>query len=546
MTNLNQLLLGRFASMESDVVDNEEAQPVADAELGTDDLGNQLDSTTLPETAMAEADEHLDDVEDATADVEELNDTSESLESFLAAAQQVRKTGGWTQGEAGAIQLGLDAALKRIGASGEAMMPSLESFGRSRESSTASVENAITDGLKKIWEAIKRTINKVIVFIRKWYLKILDGASRLKKRAEAIRKKAENTTGSKKENKIRTGVISRLYTGNKEVVVNNVIGGIQTYAGYVSSLGDEKLTGAYLDGMNAGVDLIEAIKGYEAEPSSYDESKQVTADNPAYTAAENKLRRSQSNYQDKAYGRIQAGELPKAVKKDMQAWAAKLANQLKALEEIPKTITSIVTVSVAPQKPAIADVSKAKSPIKHATTDTGGWSQLEVERVDSLPGGKCLEVLKIKNMEITSAAELEALVKLSSHLNKVYIVSSADKAPEIDESKEIDTLDTGVVINVCDAVITFSEKVIDYKKGFEQYEKVDKDTLKKLDKISGKDLDKLNETPEIAKLMRGSARITSALISNMNASITSIISTGMATSSAALQYCVASLAQYKD
>ena len=62
MTNLNQLLLGRFASMESDVVDNEDAQPVADAELGTDDLGNQLDSTTLPETAMSEADEHLDDV----------------------------------------------------------------------------------------------------------------------------------------------------------------------------------------------------------------------------------------------------------------------------------------------------------------------------------------------------------------------------------------------------------------------------------------------------------------------------------------------------
>ena len=62
-------------------------------------------------------------------------------------------------------------------------MPAVESFSSSRErqNSTAAVENRVTEILKSIWEAIKNSVNKVIVFVRRWYLKIVDGASRLKK-----------------------------------------------------------------------------------------------------------------------------------------------------------------------------------------------------------------------------------------------------------------------------------------------------------------------------------------------------------------------------
>ena len=148
-------------------------------------------------------------------------------------------------------------------------------------------------------------------------------------------------------------------------------------------------------------------------------------------------------------------------------------------------------------------------------------------------------------MEITSAAELEALVKLSSHLNRVYIVSSADKAPEIDESKEIETLDIGVVINVCDAVITFSEKVIDYKKGFEQYERKTKELLSKADKIKGKE-NKDDDAKDAAAAARSLATGIGAAMRNMGTSITNVINYGMNLSRAALVYANSSLNQYKD
>ena len=531
MTNLNQLLLGRFASMESDVVDNEEAQPVADAELGTDDLGNQLDSTTLPETAMAEADEHLDDVEDATADVEELNDTSESLESFLAAAQQARKTGGWTQGEAGAIQLGLDAALKRIGVSGEAMMPSLESFGRSRESSTASVENAITDGLKKIWEAIKRTINKVVVFIRKWYLKILDGASRLKKRAEAIRKKAENTTGSAKENKVRSGVLSKLHDSSKGITLNEVSDSIKAVTAIVDELGSNKNHSGYKDFLTKTIDDIETIKAYADKPDDLE-------------STETKVKAGSENEHNMTAAQLaakQAGGRPTGAKKQKE-WDESIAKLKKALASYEETVT--VKTPAAKQK--MITVGNARSYLKNLK-DMESWADLKITAT-SICGGEQIELLVATGLSkaTTDAGELEKLIKLSSSIGKIYVVSQSDKAVEIDESKEVKTLETSQVISLCDDVINFAEKVIDYKKGFEQYEKADKDALKKLDKITGKDLDKVSDVPEIAKLIRGSARIASNVISNSKGSLTTLISTGMSISSAALQYSVVSLAQYKD
>ena len=203
--SLQQTLLGRFASLESDVP---AAGGVSNAlEIGqvVDEDGAQLDGENLVENDLIEAAEEADVVEEGADDVEELVETSEALESFLSAAQAASKQGGWTTQEAAAYDMGINIVMGRLGGNSRDVMPSLESFGSSREriNATASVENRITDTLKKIWEAIKRAVNKVIAFVRKWYLKIADGATRLKKRAEAIRKKAENTNGTAKEKKIR-------------------------------------------------------------------------------------------------------------------------------------------------------------------------------------------------------------------------------------------------------------------------------------------------------------------------------------------------------
>ena len=169
MASLDALLLGRFASLESDVP---AAGGFSDSlEVGqvVDEDGAQLDGENLVEGDLIAASDDADVIDEGSAETDELIETTEALESYLAAARRASKQGGWTTQEATAYHVGIDIAMKKLGADGSAIVPSLESFGSSREriNATASVENRLTEALRKIWEAIKRAVNKVYVFVKK-------------------------------------------------------------------------------------------------------------------------------------------------------------------------------------------------------------------------------------------------------------------------------------------------------------------------------------------------------------------------------------------
>ena len=533
MASLDALLLGRFASLESDVP---AAGGFSDSlEVGqvVDEDGSQLDGENLVEGDLIAASDDADVIDEGSAETDELIETTEALESYLAAARHASKQGGWTTQEATAYHVGIDIAMKKLGADGSAIVPSLESFGSSREriNATASVENRLTEALRKIWEAIKRAVNKVYVFVKKWYLKILDGASRLKKRAEAIRKKAENTTGSAKENKVRSGVLSKLHDSSKGITLSEVSDSIKAVTAIVDELGSNKNHSGYKDFLTKTIDDIETIKAYADKPDDHE-------------STETKVKAGSENEHNMTAAQLaakQAGGRPTGPRKQKE-WDESIAKLKTALASYEETVT--VKTPAAKQK--MITVGNARSYLKNLK-DMESWADLKITAT-TICGGEQIELLVATGLKkaTTDAGELEKLVKLSSSIGKIYVVSQSDKAVEIDESKEVKTLETSQVISLCDDVINFAEKVIDYKKGFEQYEKADKDALKKLDKITGKDLDKVSDAPEIAKLIRGAARITSNVISNGKGSITTLISTGMGISSAALQYSVVSLAQYKD
>ena len=108
-------LLGRFTSLESDMPEDD--LEIESPEEGTDETGAQLDGENIVEGDLVEAAEDEAEINEADDEAEELEDTSESLESFLMAAQLGKAQGGWTEGEALAYGLGLDATLKRLGGS---------------------------------------------------------------------------------------------------------------------------------------------------------------------------------------------------------------------------------------------------------------------------------------------------------------------------------------------------------------------------------------------------------------------------------------------
>jgi hypothetical protein len=266
-------LLGRYAATESDAsarTVGEEGERRVNVDVDED--GAQLDGETLPENDLMEASEESEVVDEADADVDELLDTSAALESFLVSASVARKQGGWTTQEAAAYGLGLDAVLGRIGAKASDAMPAVESFSSSRErqNSTAAVENRVTEILKTIWEAIKNSVNKVIVFVRRWYLKIVDGASRLKKRAEAIRKKAENTTGSKKESKIR-GPLAGLHINKAMPTAEMLKTKLGDVKGIIETTTKGKMASNYGDLLEGAVTTLEKLA--DGEDATLDFSK---------------------------------------------------------------------------------------------------------------------------------------------------------------------------------------------------------------------------------------------------------------------------------
>ena len=487
--SLDRVLIGRFSSLESDVPNDDlEIEP---PEEGVDETGAQLDGENIVEGDLIEAADDEAEIAEADGEAEELEDTSDSLESFLLAAQYGKSKGGWSEGEALAYGLGIDATLKRMGGSSSDVMPSLESFAgneRERIESTTSVENRIKDALVAIWEAVKRAVNKVVAFVRKWYVKIFDGASRLKKRAEAIRKKAENTTGTAKEKKIATSTLPQLHKSKS---------------------------------MPAATDLVAVIK------SLSETTKTLTSN------------RMESSYGDSIDGVVK-------VLTDISEGEGKLnqTDAANALNGIVKSPIFTVDLSIAKSKGSADEMSRI------SMTAASQNDISELFQSAELPGGKKIAHLKLTSPKGTvSEGQYGRNVASSARAGgKVVVVDYSKSKVEVDSTKQVAILEPSQVVAIADEVSDFCKAVIDYKLGFDTYSKKNSAALGKVDAIVRKSTGSSGDSAERERgeFVRGLAQALGSMVRNRGTSITNVISYGMNVSRNALVFSVQSLAQYKD
>lgn len=481
---LDNILLGRFASLESDVPPEDDLE-IESPEEGTDDTGAQLDGENIVEGDLVEAAEDAREVEDADDEAEDLEDTSDSLESFLIAAQIGKAKGGWTDGEALAYGLGIDVALKRIGSCSDSLMPSLESFSgsaRERLEATASVENKIKDALIAIWDAIKRAVNKVVAFVRKWYVKIFDGASRLRKRAEAIRKKAENTQGTPKEKKLATSTLVHLNIGKTMPEAKTIAEGIKTMNTVVGNLTSSRLDKNYQTSLETLVGIITELADGKGKGSL-----------------------------DGAISKI-------AKLKDSKIFEADLGIKLSAASSddakrfIPVGIDGLT-------------VQFHSSEVLPGNQRIGGYTYTMADQTDKRGAGRCF------------AAAMRSV-------NKIVTYDASNKKVEIDTTKEVKILEPNSVVHICNEVIDFCKTVVEYKLGFESYDKFNSSALSKIDSVVRK-AGNNDEDRDNAEYVRGVAQGFGSIIRNRGTGITNAINLGMTMSRNALVYSVQSLALYK-
>ena len=254
-------LLGRFQALESDVSDT-----TATDNIEVDSAGAPLDiSETAEETILDAAEVEAPVIEEAEGEVDELSQAHEALENWLDYVGEARQEGGLTKREAKGVFIGIGNTLAPLGVSCESMIgygvSSLEDFGGSlAQSNTISVENAIVNALQSVWQAIKNAISKLVTYVRDWYLKNWDGASRMKRKAEAIRDKANNTNGTAEKKKIPIPGMAQLHIGKAVPTSAQIISSLETARNVASNNLSARQANDYKDGLEKLVTNVENIK----------------------------------------------------------------------------------------------------------------------------------------------------------------------------------------------------------------------------------------------------------------------------------------------
>ncbi len=202
MRRMTRTSAGLVTAMEADA---------ATAEAKKDDVA--------PDRELEQAN---DEVKDSAAEGEaaedqkdEAEDTVEALESIYDALGVAAQNGGIDKYAAGALGIALNHMYARVGITATSM-PALESFGgtSTRIGATQIAMEDIKDQVAKIWRAIVEALKKAAEWVKTFFNKVFDGATKLKARAQSLEEKAQASHGKPKEAKFESSsLVSALFVG---------------------------------------------------------------------------------------------------------------------------------------------------------------------------------------------------------------------------------------------------------------------------------------------------------------------------------------------
>jgi hypothetical protein len=161
---------------------------------------------------VAEAQEEVEGDEEA---IDELEEAADGLGEVAETVEASMEDGGLSPQAARFMQLAVESYTGRLGVDAP-VVTSMESFGGTsgRLSATQVSLEGIKEFLKEIWAKVKSLIMSLRAKAKNLWLKLFDTSAKLAKRAEAIKKKAQSTTGSASEKKIEVN-LKPIHLGGK-------------------------------------------------------------------------------------------------------------------------------------------------------------------------------------------------------------------------------------------------------------------------------------------------------------------------------------------
>ena len=198
---LRKIKQARIGLGMEDDTNNPEVNTGAGGAGGSAPTGSTEPTPPVDETTAA-ADAAVDGVEEAGESVIEDSEVIAELDDAQAAMEEIYddmrislQNGGMNPDMARMAKRYADRTLARVGMSNP--IPSCEAFGGfgDRFVATSVSMEGVGDAIKNIWEKIKTWFNNMWKNIRTYWQKVWDASPKLKARAEALRKKADDLGG---------------------------------------------------------------------------------------------------------------------------------------------------------------------------------------------------------------------------------------------------------------------------------------------------------------------------------------------------------------
>lgn len=461
----------------------------------TPELGGDVEAvaeTAAVAEGAVEVADATDEVVEADQTVDELSEAHENLEEVSEALEEAAANGGISQESARFAHLAIKAACGRFYSPAIASaLPSVESFtgSSSRQRNTTIALESVGTMLRSFWDAIVRQIKKLWATVKNWYLKVLDAAPRLKKKAESLAKRAGDLTGAAAEKNIDIGVLRQLH-------VNGRAPDGSAAKAMLKDLGDTAAD--VLGGTTSGKydNLFDDFEKHLEDVSDIDDEKL------------------------KGYSKLGGND---------GIYGSKASNNLQAI-----TLASLRFTN---------EIGKVKfngsGTVEEATKRYG--EDVKVSGTPELFGGRQI-VAKSSTLKETS--DRFTLMRVLRDSGIVFGDFKA-KPKDVESSGSFKTLSTGDIRAICDEISDICDNVMTYKKAWEardkQFNKMDSSARKAIANVE-KDKD---AAPIKARLVKDIAGGLAGAFQLATRSETALINYLLAVSRSLITWVERSIAQYK-
>lgn len=368
--------------------------------------------------AMAEANGY-------NAVAEQLQDTAAALESFLDKAKQDRVTASpW---DAQTARISLMSVNLIAGKQTRVISQSTESY-QTRVGALGammSVENAIWDALKDLWQKLKGMMTKMMDSIREFFIKHFSQLGAMKKKAEAVKKKAE-AGGKIGKGKAKMSNFGQMHIANAAPAFDKIKETLDEYVGFAQALSDPPILSGYAKCLE---DLTEICEDATVE---------------RFVQAYPEMRKSifAATYAGEMFDKVK-GQTPIDLKTDPSKIGAQDDEIAYASDEI-----------------------------------MGGLKFFFILKKDSFP--ETLPDSLKQNPE-----DMAKTVKdWMTSIRLLLVPANADNKREHDSEKEVPRIQPGQVSSLCGSIISFCEAGLRYKNSWDQYDQSTKKFIARMDKIS--------------------------------------------------------------